>query len=252
MFALSGRPERRDLGGAIQRMDQTAPRALSEDDRKRRKASRETRRHQLIEATIDCLARYGYAETTLAHVADVAGLSRGIVNFHFESKDKLLVATLQHMAEEYAAHWRAALRRAGPKAADRLRALVEADFDRAITSRRKLAAWVAFWGEAKCRPTYKALCSARDRDYQEALGGIVAELVAESGRPLDPASLALSLDALLEGLWLRLLMEPEGFGRAEALRTARTHLALAFPEFFAPPARATPPEGASHEEDQPP
>ncbi|HTO33990.1 MAG TPA: TetR family transcriptional regulator, partial [Pararhizobium sp.] len=38
-----------------------------------RKASQETRRQQLIEATIDSLAKRGYAETTLADVANGAG-----------------------------------------------------------------------------------------------------------------------------------------------------------------------------------
>lgn len=111
------------------------------EERKGRKASRETRQLQLIEATIDSLAKRGYSETTMANVADGAGLSRGIVNFHFESKDKLLVATLHHMADEYAAHWRGALEKAGTDPARRLRALVLADFDRSICNRRKLAAW---------------------------------------------------------------------------------------------------------------
>ena len=82
-------------------------------ERKSRKASKETRRSQLIEATIDSLAKRGYSDTTLANVADGAGLSRGIVNFHFESKEKLLVATLQHMSDEYSGHWNAALEKAG-------------------------------------------------------------------------------------------------------------------------------------------
>eukprot|EP01035_Chromulina_nebulosa_P043950 gene43950-59527_t len=47
-------------------------------DRKGRKASKEVRQQQLIEATIDSLAKRGYAETTLANVADGVGLSRGI------------------------------------------------------------------------------------------------------------------------------------------------------------------------------
>ncbi len=101
-------------------------------ERRGRKASKEIRRQQLIEATIDSLARRGYSETTMADVADGAGLSRGIVNFHFESKEKLLVATLQHMYEEYSAHWRNALQRAGDDPAEQLKALVAADFDRAI------------------------------------------------------------------------------------------------------------------------
>ncbi|HEU0221409.1 MAG TPA: transcriptional regulator BetI [Paracoccaceae bacterium] len=222
-------------------MDTAAPRALNDDDRKRRKASKELRRQQLIEATIDCLAKFGYAETTLANVADLAGLSRGIVNFHFESKEKLLVATLQFMADEYAAHWRAALKKAGPAPADRLRALVEADFDRNVSNRRKLAAWVAFWGEAKSRPTYKALCGARDEAYQNTVTGLFAELVAATGRPLSPEALAAGLDALLEGLWLRLMMGADGFRRADARQAARTYLAMAFPSHFAFPAPAAPP-----------
>ena len=109
----------------------------SEPEKRGRKASKETRRQQLIEATIDSLAKRGYAETTMADVADGAGLSRGIVNFHFESKEKLLVATLQYMADEYSVHWRSALQKAGDDPARQLGALVAADFDRSICNRRK-------------------------------------------------------------------------------------------------------------------
>src|SRR5215216_1094708 len=89
------------------------PARKSDSDKRGRKASKETRQLQLIEATIDSLAKRGYSETTMADVADGAGLSRGIVNFHFESKEKLLVATLQYMADEYSSHWSSALEKAG-------------------------------------------------------------------------------------------------------------------------------------------
>ncbi|HTC83182.1 MAG TPA: TetR family transcriptional regulator, partial [Rhizomicrobium sp.] len=58
---------------------------------------KESRRVQLIEATIDTLARHGFAEFTLAQVAEAAGLSQGIVNFYFHSKEALLVETLKFM-----------------------------------------------------------------------------------------------------------------------------------------------------------
>ena len=51
-----------------------------------RKLSREARRSQLIEAMIETLATRGYARTTLTEVAKQAGLSHGLVNFHFETK----------------------------------------------------------------------------------------------------------------------------------------------------------------------
>lgn len=202
-------------------------------EKRSRKASREVRRQQLIEATIDSLAKRGYSETTMADVADGAKLSRGIVNFHFESKDKLLVATLQYMYDEYSAHWRNAYDKAGDNNADQLKALVTSDFDRAICNKRKLAAWCAFWGEAKSRPTYQALSGARDTDYQNLLSDLCSRLKAEADYAYEPQALALALSALLEGLWLRLMMGLEDVTRETALQAANEFLLTTFPKHYA-------------------
>lgn len=79
-------------------------------------ASRETRRQQLVDATIASVAELGLSETTLASVTRRAGLSHGTVNFHFRSKRGLLVETLRHLTGEHRARWRAALeeRTGGP------------------------------------------------------------------------------------------------------------------------------------------
>lgn len=197
-----------------------------------RKASKETRRLQLIEATIDSLAKRGYSDTTMADVADRAGLSRGIVNFHFESKEKLLIATLQHMSEEYAAHWRGALEKAGDNPADRLKALVDADFERSICNQRKIAAWCAFWGEAKSRPTYQALCSARDETYQDVLAELCGALIEEGGYDADIRMTAMALDVLLEGLWLRLMLSNGRLKREAALEAGMVFLRGMFPKHY--------------------
>src|SRR5262245_26310324 len=70
---------------------------------------KEARQKQLIEATISSIGRHGYAGTTLNHVAGAAGLSPGIVNFYFKSKDQLLAATLAKLADEYESIWMAAI-----------------------------------------------------------------------------------------------------------------------------------------------
>ena len=206
-----------------------ADQSSGDGEKRGRKASKETRRQQLIEATIDSLAKRGYSDTTLADVADGAGLSRGIVNFHFESKENLLIATLQFMSEEYGDHWNSALDKAGPSVASRLWAIVHADFDRKICTKRKLAAWCAFWGEAKSRPTYQALCGARDVKYQETVIALCADLKAEGGYDYEPEPMALSLCAMLEGLWLRLMMG-DGTTREKALEAAIAFVVVAFPK----------------------
>ncbi|TIS58713.1 MAG: transcriptional regulator BetI [Mesorhizobium sp.] len=209
------------------------PARKGDSEKRGRKASKEVRQLQLIEATIDSLAKRGYAETTMADVADGAGLSRGIVNFHFESKEKLLVATLQYMYDEYSAHWRTALQKAGDDPARQLQYLVWADFDRSICNKRKLAAWLAFWGEAKSRPTYQALSSSRDAYYQQVFVDLCATLKQSGGYAYEPQVMALALSAMLEGLWLRLMMGTEDTTRETALQAANAFLASAFPKHYA-------------------
>ena len=200
---------------------------------RRRTASREFRRQQLIDSTIDSIAKRGFAETTLANVADGVGLSRGIVNLHFQSKEALLIETLQHLAEEYRQMWSRALANAGPNPADRLRALVALDFDPAICNRKKIAVWFAFWGEAKSRPTYLRVCEQRDQEYLDALCAVCREIVEDGGyRELDAVLIAKGISALTDGLWLDVLVTPKQFERETAREICFAYLASVFPRHF--------------------
>ena len=105
-----------------------------------RKASRPVRRQQLIVATIVVLARKGYSALTVADVAKTAGLSVGIINFHFESKEKLLAACLTHLAEEYYRNWQGALAVPGANVAEKLQMVILGDFNDKIFTPDKLAA----------------------------------------------------------------------------------------------------------------
>ena len=57
------------------------------------------RRRLLIEATMTAISEYGLSKLTLAKIAGIAGLSAGSVNFHFSSKEALLLDTLTYLAE---------------------------------------------------------------------------------------------------------------------------------------------------------
>ncbi len=80
-----------------------------------RTASKAERRTQLIEATIRSIAKNGLSDTTTASVASEAGLSQGIINLHFDSKEKLLLATLERVVDEYRQLWESALEAAPPE-----------------------------------------------------------------------------------------------------------------------------------------
>ena len=196
---------------------------------RRRKLDRAERRVQLIEATIEVIARLGFARTTLTEVARQADLSHGLVNFHFASKEGLLDETLGHLAEEYRANWTRALLEADPDPAARLDALLAADFEPEICTPARLSAWCAFWGEAQSRPLYQARCGANDEAYKSALEGVCRDLASAGGYAGDPARTARALRVMLEGTWLDLVTMSGPQDRAEALRTVRAAAAAFFP-----------------------
>jgi AcrR family transcriptional regulator len=57
-------------------------------------------RTRLLDATVECLVTYGYAGTTTHRVAELAGVTRGAQVHHFRSKEDLVVAAIEHLAEQ--------------------------------------------------------------------------------------------------------------------------------------------------------
>jgi TetR/AcrR family transcriptional repressor of bet genes len=194
----------------------------------------EVRRRQLIDATLVCIERSGISGLTLGEVAAEAGLAQGIVNLHFQSKDNLLNETLRSLADQYEATVAEALAGAGPEPADRLAAVVAADFSPAVCNRRSLAVWFAFYGEAKSRPTYRRICRARDAANARRLTAVVEDLLAQGGGGgMDARTIADSLAALTDGLWLNCLMSPNEWSRRRARDTTFAVLESLFPQHLA-------------------
>jgi TetR/AcrR family transcriptional regulator, transcriptional repressor of bet genes len=198
-----------------------------------RTMSRAARRAQLIEATIETLAARGYARLTLTDVARTAGLSHGLVLFHFQTKERLLAETLSFLAEEYRANWQSALAQVGKAPADQLNALIQADFAPAICTPSRLAAWCSFWGEAQSRPLYQAACGDKDRAYNAQLEDICQRLSDLGGYGHDAVRIARVIRVTIEGTWLDLMSgTPPPYDKDEALRTVRTCVAQCFPRHF--------------------
>jgi TetR/AcrR family transcriptional regulator, transcriptional repressor of bet genes len=198
----------------------------------RRKLSRDARRAQLIEATIEVLAARGYARTTMTEVANKAGLSHGLVNFHFQTKEKLLTETLLYLAEEYRQNWLSALKNAGDRPAERLDALIRADFNPEICTPTKLSAWCSFWGEAQSRPMYQERCGSNDQIYNDQIEAICAELLQSSDHGGNPARTARVIRVTVEGIWLDMMTMNSPYSRAEALATVYCCAQAFFPQHF--------------------
>lgn len=52
-------------------------------------------RERLVDATLICLERHGYAGTTISRIIEIAGVSRGAPVHHFNSKDSIIEAAAE-------------------------------------------------------------------------------------------------------------------------------------------------------------
>ena len=198
-----------------------------------RLVGKERRREQLIRSTINCIANKGIAGTTMADVTKDAGLSLGIVNLHFQSKERLFEETLRFLSDEYEELYINAIAKTGDTAEDKLAALVKLDFSPKVCDRKKLAVWFAFWGEAKSRPTYLQICAKTDNTNTEVVSRLAEELKSYPDYVnVNSKSFATGLGALVNGLWLDLLMTPKEITPREARNICFDYLAANFPKHF--------------------
>lgn len=94
----------------------------------------EASRQQVLDAAIRALADQGYARTSIGDIAAAAGMSKGAVHYHFDSKDDLIAQVLVRCAEVMRERVRAAWDAPGEPQEKVSRALREMRAARAQTS----------------------------------------------------------------------------------------------------------------------
>lgn len=57
----------------------------------------EARRKQIIECAIETIAGIGYGRASLAEVAKRAGVSKGVISYHFAGKNELIERVIEHI-----------------------------------------------------------------------------------------------------------------------------------------------------------
>ena len=191
------------------------------------------RRRALIDATIECLKRYGHDGLSIRTISAQAGVSVGLINHHFPNKNELVAAAYRHINAELIVGMKAAVARAGKSPQARMRAFLEAWFSAPSLDADALAVWLVFWGLYRHSRLIQRVHRETYQDYVNLLRGLLAELLpharapgrARAGRgarairsaPVELRLAAIGLTALLDGLWLEWCLEPGRFRPAEAV-----------------------------------
>ena len=183
---------------------------------------KDKRKAQLIAAALESIAKRGLMETTITHISKGAGMSRGIINFYFTSKETMLRETLKTLIDEYEAEWGEAAAKSRDDGAARLAALIAVHFNKKLCSARRLNVMSAFWGHAATQAAYRHQMEAADTKIETALTEALAHMLGGSLEEARDA--ATQLHALIRGLWLNFMLNPKDATREVLMAQAASFI----------------------------
>jgi AcrR family transcriptional regulator len=178
--------------------------------------SPDVRRKSLIQATMRSIAKYGYAGTTIGRICAEAKVSRGLINHHFDTKEELIRQSYKELCDEWVLQTRDTVLDAHRDPEDRLRAMIRVSFSPGLFKQEYLGIWVGFWSAIGKSATLRKLNRELYKQDREAYQKIFDEIAARRGKLIDSRRAAISLIALMDGLWLEWCLDPKGFTPGEA------------------------------------
>lgn len=182
------------------------------------------RRAQIVEAATRVIARKGFHNATLAEVESEARISRGMMTYHFPTKDAMILAVFDSLIERLRGET------FGSSPAD------------ALTGRARIDHWIGTVVERSSGDEIPSLLyaflaqMAHREDYRERLASFYAGLRDDLASDLraahclgDPHDLAALLVAMVHGLAVQLAADPHGLEARPLAATFRSLVDSVFP-----------------------
>ncbi|MFM2477264.1 transcriptional regulator BetI [Celerinatantimonas sp. MCCC 1A17872] len=182
----------------------------------------EIRRPQLINATMEVIDDVGLAGASVSLISRKAGVSAGIINHYFGGKHGLLEATMRSVLKRLGAGIVARLRQIpSDQVLERIRAIVEGNFDPHQTESKVVKTWLAFWTQSMHDHDLYRLQRVNERRLHSHLRGELKKVLSAQRAEF----VAQGVAALIDGLWLRGALAPEGIQSQKAIELIRDYLA---------------------------
>lgn len=197
------------------------------------KTSIETiRRRDLVEAAFQTFLDYGINGTTVARIGEQAGMSHGIVNYYFKSKDQLLSAVIRH-AFRLIMREVVRLLKDATSPRERISAVIAGNFPVELFNRETAAAWISFYAEVSTNEDFERL----QETFYRRLHSNLMHTLRQLTKPAEAERIALGISVWVDGLWLRCAMKRQGVERHAAIHAIEEYVDTALAQV--PHARAS-------------
>lgn len=156
------------------------------------------RRRDLIEAAYQTFLEHGFNGMTMVRIGERAGMSHGIVNYYFKSKDELVSAVVRK-ANFLIMQDTAKRLRAARSARERVSAVIAGNFPSDLFTREIARAWVSYYAALGGRQDLDRMQRAVDARLTSNLMHALRQLVDLRRARLIADYVAV----LIDGYWLR-------------------------------------------------
>lgn len=174
-------------------------------------------RDRIIEATIVCMADRGVIGTTFERIAEVAGVSRGLIRHHFGTKRHLLVVAFEYLADEMRHAFKGEDAGLHSDAESLLRRSIANEFAEPAFSPRRSRAWFGFWHAALWDPMLREVNERVYREEREWFTMLFRIAAEQKGLSIEPTIAGRGMVAIADGAWNERLLEPDSFRVEDAL-----------------------------------
>jgi len=191
---------------------------MKEKRRLSRQEMSDSRRSELIDATLRVIATDGVKGATVRAIAEEAAVTQGLIRYYFRSKDELIIAAHErHMTN---------LIEVAVDAADgdydcartRLAMFVQASVSLPIIDPQGIALWAGFFQLVFHSPDMRASHQKTYHLLRNHLSRLAADVFEEAGRDVSEAelrTLSIACNAVLDGLWIEGGALPDQFADNE-------------------------------------
>lgn len=151
------------------------------------------RKKQLIEATLDVIAKVGLHGTTISLISKQAGLSSGIISHYFGDKQGLIEATMRYLLDALK------IKDAFPCHKERIRFIVNNNFSTVQRADSATNTWLNFWAMSLHSDGLYRLQRVNHKRLESNLAYSFRQLLPKHEARLAASSTA----AMIDGYWLR-------------------------------------------------
>ena len=175
------------------------------------------RKDQIVQATVECITKYGYHNFSMQDVARTAGVSKGIIHYYFLNKDDLMMSVLDKVAGDIEKTLSKEMQKStNPK--QKLEIFIDVSFDVVRNTKEYYQVNMDFWTQINQKEEVRNVIASHYAKFRESAAQIIREGVqAKAFRNIDPIETAVIILGMFDGMSLQWLFD-EKVGDFERLK----------------------------------